>query len=162
MPGQVQELQVPGTPEGGTLARVLPSTLRGALAVVTEVKKIVARTGMGPKNDPCLAPDDARNLWQFFNKIEQNEKRKWRWRAFAQGTEPPMGTGDGDDPRSPANRGWGWGWTPHPRQIGDGDGDGPPIPGKSGMGPPSPSPDKSGMGMGMGIGGSVPCYGGTT
>jgi hypothetical protein len=33
---------------------------------------------MGPKNDPCLAPDDPRNLWQFFNKIEQNEKKKWR------------------------------------------------------------------------------------
>ena len=27
MPGQVQELQVPGTPEGGTLARVLARTL---------------------------------------------------------------------------------------------------------------------------------------
>ena len=24
------------------------------------------------------SPDDPRNLWQFFNKIEQNEKRKWR------------------------------------------------------------------------------------
>jgi hypothetical protein len=33
---------------------------------------------MGPKNDPCFAPDDPRNLWQFFNKIEQNEKKKWR------------------------------------------------------------------------------------
>ena len=46
---------------------------------------------MGPKSDPCLtrerrgtspspclARDDPRNLWQFFNKIEQNEKRKWR------------------------------------------------------------------------------------
>ena len=46
---------------------------------------------MGPENDPCLTterevpllsrvlpPDDPRNLWQFFNKIEQNEKRKWR------------------------------------------------------------------------------------
>ena len=45
---------------------------------------------MGPKNDPCLtremrgtspfpclAPHDPRNLWQFFDKIEQNEKRKW-------------------------------------------------------------------------------------
>jgi hypothetical protein len=33
---------------------------------------------MGPKNDPCLAPDEPRNLWQYFNKIEQNEKKKWR------------------------------------------------------------------------------------
>ena len=33
---------------------------------------------MGPRNDPCFAPDDPRNLWQFFNKIEQNEKKKWR------------------------------------------------------------------------------------
>ncbi len=29
MPGQVQEHQVPGTPEGGTLARVLARTLTG-------------------------------------------------------------------------------------------------------------------------------------
>jgi hypothetical protein len=62
MPAQVQELQVPGTPEGGTLARVPPSTLRTgraagtAPAVVTVGKKIVARTGMGPRNDPFLAP----------------------------------------------------------------------------------------------------------
>ena len=33
---------------------------------------------MGPSKDPCLAPDDPRNLWQFFNKIEQNDKKKWR------------------------------------------------------------------------------------
>ena len=33
---------------------------------------------MGPSKDPCLAPDDPRNLWQFFTKIEQNEKKKWR------------------------------------------------------------------------------------
>ena len=33
---------------------------------------------MGTSKDPCLAPDDPRNLWQFFNKIEQNDKKKWR------------------------------------------------------------------------------------
>ena len=33
---------------------------------------------MGPSKDPCLTPDDPRNLWQFFNKIEQNDKKKWR------------------------------------------------------------------------------------
>jgi hypothetical protein len=33
---------------------------------------------MGPSKDPCLAPDDPRNLWQFFNKVEQNDKKKWR------------------------------------------------------------------------------------
>ena len=32
----------------------------------------------GPSKDPRLAPDDPRNLWQFFNKIEQNDKKKWR------------------------------------------------------------------------------------
>jgi hypothetical protein len=73
MSGQVQELQVPGTPEGGTPARVLPSTLRGA--VVTVVKKIVARTGMEPRT-MFLAPHNPRNLWQIFNGIEQNEKMK--------------------------------------------------------------------------------------
>ena len=53
---------------------------------------------MGPKNDPCLtrekrgtspspclARDDLRNLWQFFNKIEQNEKRKWRSECICRG-----------------------------------------------------------------------------
>ena len=36
------------------------------------------RAGWGRAKDPCLAPDDPRNLWQFFNKIEQNDKKKWR------------------------------------------------------------------------------------
>jgi hypothetical protein len=32
----------------------------------------------GPSKDPRLAPDDPRTLWQFFNKIEQNDTKKWR------------------------------------------------------------------------------------
>ena len=57
MPGQVQELQVSGTPRGGTLARVLARALPYTGQYGTTVRtpeKIVARTGMGPKNDPCL------------------------------------------------------------------------------------------------------------
>ena len=74
MPGQVQELQVPGTPEGGTLARVLARTLP---YTGQYFKKICAnRDGAEERSVPC--PDDPRNQWQFFNKIEQNEKRKWR------------------------------------------------------------------------------------
>ncbi len=40
--------------------------------------KIVARTGMRPRNDPFLAPHNPRSLslWQIFNGIEQNEKMK--------------------------------------------------------------------------------------
>jgi hypothetical protein len=73
MSGQVQELQVPGTPEGGTLARVLPSTLRGA---VPYVKKIggANRDAAEERSVPC--PHNPRNLWQIFNGIEQNEKMK--------------------------------------------------------------------------------------
>ncbi len=73
MSGQVQELQVPGTPEGGTLARVLPSTLRGA--VVTVKKNSGANwDGAEERSVPC--PHNPRSLWQIFNGIEQNEKMK--------------------------------------------------------------------------------------
>ena len=41
MSGQAQELQVPGTPEGGTLARVLPSTQGGSKVVTVRKKKLV-------------------------------------------------------------------------------------------------------------------------
>ena len=51
MPGQVQELQVPGTPEGGTCPYTAVHW-----AVLQYPEKISARTGMGPKNAPCLAP----------------------------------------------------------------------------------------------------------
>jgi hypothetical protein len=56
MSGQVQELQVPGTPEGGTLARVLARTLPYTGQYFSTPEKNSARTGMGPKNAPCLAP----------------------------------------------------------------------------------------------------------
>ena len=76
MSGQVQELQVPGTPEGGTLARVLPSTLRGAVVTVGNLKKKCGanRDAAEERSVPC--PHNPRNLWQIFNGIEQNEKMK--------------------------------------------------------------------------------------
>ena len=47
MPGQVQELQVPGTPEGGTLARVLARTLPYTGQYFSTLKKIVREPGWG-------------------------------------------------------------------------------------------------------------------
>ncbi len=77
MPGQVQELQVPGTPEGGTLAWYLPVSCPTLGSTSVPLKKNSAnRDGAEERSMPC--PDDPRNQWQFFDKIEQNEKRKWR------------------------------------------------------------------------------------
>jgi hypothetical protein len=78
MSGQVQELQVPGTPEGGTLARVtvLPYCPGGSSH---GKKKIVARTAGDAAEErsvPSSCPHNPRNLWQIFNGIEQNEKMK--------------------------------------------------------------------------------------
>ena len=77
MSGQVQELQVPGTPEGVPWLGYLPVHCPSLGSTSVTRKKNSARTGMGPKNDPCLAPDDPRNLWQIFNKIEQTGKKRW-------------------------------------------------------------------------------------
>ena len=55
MSGQVQELQVPGTPGGGYPGSGTSRYAQGA-SRSRVVKKIVARTGMGPRNDPFLAP----------------------------------------------------------------------------------------------------------
>ena len=78
MSGQVQELQVPGTPEGGTLARVLPSTLRGAVLVThshgSKKNSGANRDAAEERSVPC--PHNPRNLWQIFNGIEQNEKMR--------------------------------------------------------------------------------------
>ena len=75
MSGQVQELQVPGTPEGGTtLARVLPSTLRGAVQYYGKKNSGANRDAAEERSVPC--PHNPRNLWQIFNGIEQNEKMK--------------------------------------------------------------------------------------
>ncbi len=69
-------LQVPGTPEGGTLALVLPSTLRGAVvATVGKNNSGANRDGAEERSVPC--PHNPRNLWQILNAgIEQNEKMK--------------------------------------------------------------------------------------
>jgi len=42
----------------------------------TPEKNSANRDGAEERSVPC--PDDPRNQWQFFDKIEQNEKRKWR------------------------------------------------------------------------------------
>ena len=47
-------------------------------STLTRLNERKQKGGMGPSKDPCLTPDDPRNLWQFFNKIEQNDKKKWR------------------------------------------------------------------------------------
>ena len=71
-----------GTPgsrnsRGGTLARVLARTLPTLGSTSVPLKKIVREPGWAEERSvPC--PDDPRNQWQFFNKIEQNEKRRWR------------------------------------------------------------------------------------
>ncbi len=80
MPGQVQELQVPGTPEGGSLARVLARTLpyTGQYYSILLPRKIARHEPGGAEERSVPCPDDPRSQWQFFNKIEQNEKRKWR------------------------------------------------------------------------------------
>ena len=80
MPGQVQELQVPGTPEGVPWLGYLPVPCPTLGSTSVPLKKIVREPGDGAeeRSVPVPCPDDPRNQWQFFNKIEQNEKRKWR------------------------------------------------------------------------------------
>ena len=68
MSGQVQELQVPGTPEGGYPGSGTSQYAQGASSHGKK-NSGANRDGAEERSVPC--PHNPRNLWQIFNGIEQ-------------------------------------------------------------------------------------------